>query len=147
MNLTEHFTKEELERSNTAIRLGLPNICPSELTPNMLKVATYLEQVRSHYDKPVRVLSCYRAPAVNSAVGGSATSAHRFALASDTTVDGVSVKELCIWCSENIANFDQIIYEFGETGWMHIGFTNKEPRKQCLSAVKVGGKTVYTQGF
>lgn len=147
MKITEHFSQEEMERSNTATRLGLPNVCPKDLIPNMLKVATSLELVRKHYGVPVNVSSCYRAPAVNAAVGGSATSAHRFALAADTTVEGVSVKELCEWCSQNIADYDQIIYEFGETGWMHIGFTNKTPRKECLTAAKVGGRTVYTKGF
>lgn len=152
MKVTENFTKEELERSNTATRLGLPNICPSELTPNMLKVATHLEQVRFHYGAPVNVLSCYRAPGVNSAVGGSATSAHRFALAADFTVQGRSVKEVCKWCSQNIVDFDQIIYEFGSNsdpfaGWIHMGFSNKEPRKQCLTATKDSSKTVYSKGF
>jgi len=145
MNITEHFTKEELERSNTATRLGLPNVCPPELMPNMLKVATALELVRKHFNAPVRILSCYRAPAVNAAVGGSATSAHRFAMAADFTVDGVPVRDVCIWCSENILNFDQVIYEFDQ--WCHIGFTNKIPRLQILSAVKEKGRTVYKSGY
>jgi len=147
MKVTEHFTSEELQQSNTATRLGLPNVCPPELTANMLKVATHLEQIRGHYGVPVHIHSCYRAPAVNAAVGGSATSAHRFALAADFTVEGRGIKEVCEWCSQNVVGYDQIIYEFGENGWIHIGFSNNSPRKQCLTATKVGGKTVYVQGF
>jgi hypothetical protein len=147
MKLTEHFTIEEMQRSNTAIRLGLQNICPDLLRENMLLVAQRLEAVRAYFKAPVRVLSCYRSPSVNKAVGGSETSAHLFAQAADFTVDGISVSTACDWCSINIPDYDQIIFEFGESGWCHMGFTSKEPRRQLLTAVKVGGKTVYRKGL
>ena len=66
-------------------------------------------------------------------------------MAADITVDGVDLNDLCLWCSENITDYDQIISEFGE--WMHIGFTLSTPRKQLLTAVKMGVKTVYNQGI
>ena len=147
MRLTEHFTKEEMERSSTAIRLGINNICPTEYVPNMMRVAVHGEKIREHYLAPVKVTSCYRSPALNKAVGGSKTSAHSSASAMDCTVQGVGVLELCKWCAENIDSYDQIIYEFGETGWMHIGFTNGTPRKQLLTATKQKGKTVYQSGL
>ena len=147
MNLTENFTKEEMERSSTAIRKGLSNICPPELFINMIDVANHLEIIRAHYGVPVHVTSCYRSPAVNKAVGGSKTSAHSFAHAADCEVTGIKILALCQWCAANIKGFDQIIYEFGPTGWMHIGFTNGVPREQVLTATKVDGKTVYTKGL
>lgn len=145
MNITEHFTKVELEQSNTAVRLGLPNECPPDLVPNMVKVATALELVRSAFGKPVRVLSCYRAPAVNAAVGGSATSAHRFALAADIQIGGVDVIEVSRWCARNLEGYDQVIHEFDQ--WTHIGFTNGTPRGEMLTAKKVGSRTVYSMGI
>lgn len=149
MQLTDHFTKEEMERSSTAIRKGLNNTCPADLLPNMQKVADHLELIRMHFNAPLRVLSCYRSPEVNKAVGGSKTSAHRFAMAADCTVDGVSVYNLCKWCADNIDDYDQIIFEFPERPdcWMHIGFTNGKPRKQLLTATKQKGKTVYQSGL
>lgn len=147
MRLTEHFTSEEMERSSTAIRNGLDNTCPPDLMPNMLLVASALEVVREHFGKPIHVTSCYRSPEVNKAVGGSPTSAHRFAMAADFEVAGVSNVEVCRWCIENVPDVDQVIYEFGELGWVHMGFTHKEPRHEALSANKVNGKTVYTKGF
>lgn len=147
MQLTPHLTKSELERSSTATRLGLDNTCPADLLPNMQKVADHLELIRMHFNAPLRVTSCYRSPEVNKAVGGSKTSAHRFAMAADCTVDGVSVYDLCKWCADNIDDYDQIIFEFGNTGWMHIGFTNGKPRKQLLTATKQKGKTVYQPGL
>lgn len=147
MRLTEHFTKEEMEKSSTAIRLGISNICPTEFVPNMMRVAVHGEKIREHYLSPVKVTSCYRSPALNNAVGGSKTSAHSSASAMDCAVEGIGVLELCKWCAENIADYDQIIYEFGEDGWMHIGFTVGTPRKQLLTAVKENGKTVYKKGL
>ena len=147
MKLTEHFTTEEMERSSTGIRLGIDNTCPAELMNNMTDVAEQLEIIRAHYNAPVHVTSCYRSPALNKAVGGSKTSAHSSAHAADCTVEGVEVLDLCVWCSENIPDFDQIIYEFGPTGWMHIGFTSGTPRRQLLTATKEGKKTIYKPGL
>jgi zinc D-Ala-D-Ala carboxypeptidase len=147
MKITEHFTKAEMERSSTAARLGLANICPPELVSNMVNVAAHLETIRAHFNSPIHVTSCYRSPAVNSAVGGSSTSAHRYAHAADFEVQGVANIDLCRWAAENIQDFDQIIYEFGATGWCHIGFTSGTPRKQILSAVKIKNRTVYRQGL
>lgn len=147
MMLGKYFSKREMERSATATRLGLSNSIPDDLLGNARLVASKLDIIREHFDKPVYVLSCYRSPSVNAAVGGSKTSAHRFAMAADVKIDGVSVLELCRWCAENISDYDQIIYEFGEDGWMHIGFTKGAPRKQLLTAKKVNGRTVYTEGL
>jgi hypothetical protein len=147
MKLTEHFTKEEMERSSTAIRLGIDNTCPMELLSNMIDVANHLEVIRAHFGKPIHVTSCYRSDATNRAVGGSPTSAHRFAFAADFEVQGVSNLEVCKWVAENMKGYDQIIYEFGEQGWCHLGFSHRNPREQKLSAVKVGGRTVYKDGL
>lgn len=143
--LTENFTVEEMQFSATAARLGLDNTCPLELLPNVERVAGCLEEVREYFGKPVRVLSCYRSPEVNTAVGGSSNSAHRIALAADFTIPGFSVDEIAKWCSENIPDFDQVISEFGQ--WVHMGLATKNPRRQTLTAVKVGGKTVYRVGL
>ena len=147
LQITAHFTLSELTASNTGTRLGLDNNPPAELMPNILHVAERLEMIRAHFGRPVRVHSCFRSEAVNKAVGGSPTSAHRFAHAADFTIPGVSVLEVCKWCAENIHDYDQVIYEFGESGWIHIGFTSKTPRKQLLTAAKHNGKTIYTPGF
>lgn len=143
--MTEHFAASELQLSATGARLGLDNICPPALLPNMWLVAEKLEEVRAHFGKPVRVLSCYRSPAVNAAVGGSKTSAHRYALAADFVIPGVPLTDVARWCAANIEDFDQVIYEFGS--WIHLGFASSGPRKQVLTAAKVEGKTVYRAGL
>ena len=144
--MSKNFPLSEMQFSPTAIRLGLDNTCPQELMHNMERVENHLEDIRANFgNKPVKVLSCYRSPEVNAAVGGSKTSAHRYALAADFVVSGHSVDEVARWCAENIKDYDQVISEF--QSWVHLGFTEKVPRRQVLTAKKVNGKTVYTRGL
>lgn len=149
MQLTAHFTLAELQHSTTAARAGVPNIIPTPLVSNAKRVAAALETIRARAGKPIIVHSCYRSRAVNTLVGGSKTSAHVYALAADITQPGTSVKELCKLAARLIPDYDQIIYEFGETGWCHIGFRSPgvTPRKQLLTATKEHGKTVYRAGI
>lgn len=144
--ITEHFSLEELAHSEAALRRGLDNTIPAELMANVRRVAQALELVRAHFGKPIHVTSCYRSPSVNLAVGGSLTSAHRFALAADFEIPGVPNIEVCRALPQIISDFDQIIYEFGPTGWVHVGLGD-HPRRQLLSAVKKNGKTIYLPGL
>jgi len=146
MQITEHFTLEEMAHSEAATRMGLYNDPPPDLIPNIIAVAKVLEIVREAFNLPIHVLSCYRSPAVNEAVGGSKTSAHKTGSAADFTIKGVSVKEVCEWCVNNLHTFDQVIYEFGESGWTHLGLSNA-PRRQALTAQKQNGRTVYLPGI
>lgn len=146
--VTEHFTLAEMLRSATAIRLGLDNMPESdEIYDNIERMCSALELVRAFYNKPVNVLSCYRSPQVNQAVGGSNSSAHMKALAADFTISDISNIEVCSELSAIVEDFDQIIYEFGESGWVHLGLSNGEPRHQILSAIKENGKTIYLPGL
>lgn len=146
--ITEHFTLGEMLRSAAASRLGLDNTPESdEIYENIKKTCEALEIVRAYYGKPINVLSCYRAPEVNQAVGGSKSSAHMKGLAADFTIAGIPNIEICSAISALGIAFDQIIYEFGESGWVHLGLTNGTPRHQILSAIKQNGKTVYKVGL
>jgi zinc D-Ala-D-Ala carboxypeptidase len=146
MKLTEHFTLEEMQRSETAARLGLINRIPESLMLNVRRVALALETIRAHYDKPIHVTSCYRSPEVNAAVGGSKTSSHCNGEAVDFTVEGQVNVDVCMTIPFILADFDQIIYEFGPSGWVHLGM-GAAMRKQLLTAVKQAGKTIYFQGI
>jgi hypothetical protein len=148
MQLTKNFSRAEMLVSNTATRKGISNEPDSPgIEENILKSAKFLQLVRDKLGKPIRVLSCYRSPAVNKAVGGSKTSAHMKGLAVDIQVDGMSNKALAEFIRDNF-EYDQIILEFPPNGWVHVGiktFTAK--RMQLLTASKVNGKTVYTTGL
>jgi hypothetical protein len=147
MNLSEHFTLAEMTRSAAATRKGIPNIAPDAIVAKLRAVCEHiLEPVRAHYGRPITVLSGYRAPAVNKAVGGAATSQHLKGEAADFLVSGVSNVEVCRWMQANMS-YDQLIYEFGEAGWIHCSWREGVLRNQEISAVKRGGKTVYLPGI
>lgn len=149
-----NFTRAEMLRSNTAIRRGIPNTPASEdIEQNILEMAWFLQRLRNalanDFGKavPIRVLSVYRNPAVNKAVGGSRTSAHLRGKAADIEMDGLSNKKLAEFIRDKFGNeVDQIINEFPPDGWVHVGLADK-PRRQLLTAVKVNGKTHYKIGL
>ena len=146
IRLTEHFTIEELTRSEIAVRNGIDNSCPKELIPNLLRLAEALEKIRNAYFLPVSVSSGYRCEALNKLIGGSPTSAHTRALAADFTRKNKSVIEICKQIPEIVTDFDQVIYEFGPAGWVHLGLSDN-PRRQLLTAILKDGKTVYLPGL
>ena len=81
--ISPHFTLEELSRSGTAVKLGINNLPPDGLLPNLRRLCTELEKVRALTTKPLILHSAYRCPALNAAVGGSPNSYHMKALAAD----------------------------------------------------------------
>jgi hypothetical protein len=154
MQLSEHFNLKEFTKSETAIRKRIDNTPNAEHAQNLKNVCEkILEPVRRHFNKPVRINSGYRGPALNKAVGGSAKSQHCNGEAVDFEIDGLPNPDLAKWVSQN-CEFDQIILEFYDpkegpnSGWVHASYTSKGTnRKQILTAVTVNGKTVYKPGF
>jgi hypothetical protein len=64
MNLSDHFTLEELAQSDTAVRLGIDNT-PSEAVIAHLKVlALGLERIRAVLGRPITIKSGYRCEAL-----------------------------------------------------------------------------------
>lgn len=146
MRLSAHFTLAELTASNTAARKGIPNIAPPGIIDTLTLTADRMEKVRALLgNKPIRVVSGYRSPAVNRAVGGSRNSAHMTGQAVDfTCAEFGSPAKVAAYLSRHLTAYDQIIQEFGE--WVHIGF-GPGRRMERLTAKKVGGRTVYEQGI
>lgn len=144
MNLSRHFTLEEMTRSEYAARNGLSNVPDAEqvnaLTQLCLKV---LEPLRASLQKPIGVTSGYRAPAVNAGVGGSTTSQHMKGEAADINVENMSVEDLFQFVKSNYV-YDQLIQEFN--AWVHVSWDNTAERQRgsILRATKENGKTLYT---
>jgi zinc D-Ala-D-Ala carboxypeptidase len=151
MQLSEHFTLGEFTTSATGARLRIENKPGPVEIENCKLVASRLELIRP-FSGPIVPLSGFRCDKLNKAVGGSKTSAHRFGLAVDMRAPRLSNFELARLCVEKIADFDQVILEFPDrddpqAGWVHLGFTKtREPRRQTLTARKVGGRTRYYPG-
>lgn len=143
MQLTEHFTLEELTVSESAARQGLDNTPTGEALENLKRLAEFLEDVRELLTKPIKINSAYRAPAVNAAVGGSKTSQHCLGCAADIRVSGMTPDEVVRAITASDLDYDQCIREFDS--WTHVSIPNNEdakPRKMALIIDKQG-----TRGF
>ena len=148
MQLSKHFTLEEMEKSQTATRKGIKNKAGSGEIKNLGDLCyEVLEPVRAKFDKPVTITSGYRSPELSEAIGSKATSQHCLGQAVDFEIAGVSNLECALWLTNNV-NFDQCILEFwkeGEpnSGWIHVSFHEGSNRKQVLT---YDGKS-YTNGL
>lgn len=143
VDLTPHFTLEEL---TATLHRGIDNSLPPSLLPNVERMANTLERVRALLGQPVIVSSCYRCDALNIAVGGSLTSRHKLALATDFICPKYgSVLKVCQAIEESDIAFDQLIYEYAR--WVHLGLAKVEgtERRQVLTILdpKIG----YRQGL
>ena len=143
MNLTEHFTLEELTFSQMAARRGIDNTPSLEVVAHLTTLAEGLENVRTLLGAPIRITSGYRSPALNDAVGGAKNSAHKEGYAADficpsfgPTISVVKAIDL------SDIRFDQLIYE---GTWVHISF-DPDMRRQVLTADFSTGTTRYTEG-
>ena len=145
MNLTEHFTLEELLDSQSAVRLGIDEqFAPAESIKDNLKALCIdvLEPIRTLINSPIRISSGYRCERVNKAIGGAETSQHVKGQAADISCKDLTTEELYKSIQESGIIFDQLIQEFGH--WVHISYTSvAENRGQCLRAIKVDGQTRY----
>lgn len=157
--LTKNFSLAELTVSSMADRQGLDNTPDTKTLNNLTNLcATILQPIRTKLGKGLVISSGFRAPLVNTAVGGSKTSAHRYGHAADLVCPSYkegSVKELCIYFEDflkkNAIKFDQLIYEFGSDtqptkGWLHIGIKSSTglQRGQLLVINGNGTKVVNT---
>jgi hypothetical protein len=153
MQISPHFSLEELTKSQTGSRLGVDND-PTAAHMKALKALCehVLEPVRAHYGKPVVINSGYRGAALNKAVGGAATSQHCFGEAADIEVPGVPNAALAKWIEANLT-YDQLILEcykpgVPDSGWVHVSYRAAGGnRKQELTATLVAGKMHYDPGI
>jgi putative chitinase len=137
MNLTEHFTLEELTHTDHRALDNTPN--DAELA-NLTRLAEFLEQVKTVLGgKPIMVNSAFRSKAVNDAVGSKDTSQHRVGCAADIRVPGMAPNEVVKAIIASGLGYDQVIREFDR--WTHISIPNeagRAPRKQALIIDKQG---------
>lgn len=138
MKLSDHFSLEEMTKSQTGARKGIDNTPPPEVVENLkLLCENVLEKVRIHFGRPVIVNSGYRGPKLNKAIGGVKNSQHLTGQAADIEVPGVDNSVLFCWIKDNLV-FDQVILEFHkkgipDSGWVHVSWNSKGNRKQAIT--------------
>lgn len=143
MNLTEHFTYEEITGSSTASKLGINNKYPLALADNIHTLVVGLERVRGLLNVPMIINSGYRCPDLNVAVGGVPDSAHVQGYAADFTApqfgDPLAIVN---FLKDTDLVFDQIIQE---GTWVHVSFA-PTMRREVLTAHFNGTHATYTEG-
>jgi len=137
MNLSEHFTLEELTHTDHREYDNVPNDAETE---NLIRLAKFLEEVKTVLGgKPIMVNSAFRCKQVNDAVGSKDSSQHRTGCAADLRVPGLTPDQVVQQVIASGIEFDQVIREFDR--WTHISVpnhANDKARKQSLIIDKQG---------
>lgn len=122
-----YFSLKELCSSDVAEKRKIDNFPSFTVVEHLAELTEkILEPLRVAWGSGIKVNSGYRCDALNRAVGGVSTSAHRLGYAADlqptngkTDEFGKFVKE---WLVRNKIKFDQCLWETqGKTKWVHIG--------------------------
>ncbi|MEM7221630.1 MAG: D-Ala-D-Ala carboxypeptidase family metallohydrolase [Pseudomonadota bacterium] len=149
MNLSDHFTLEELCKSQIAERNGIDNSLSEDTEQGRAIIASLralcvniLEPVRTHYGIPIKPNSGYRCGELNDKLGSKPTSQHIKGEAVDFEIAGVSNHDLAVWIRDNLT-FDQLILEHyvpgqPQSGWVHCSYVSSGNRSSVLTINKTG---------
>lgn len=125
--LSEHFSVKEFACSDGSDEIRIDP-----------KLVDYLEKIRAHFGKPVRITSGYRSPTYNAKVGGVKNSYHMKGMAADIVIDGVKSKE--------VAQYAETI-GCGGIGWYEArNFTHIDTRSGCVRWKDSGSNVIKTFG-
>jgi len=137
MQLSGHFSLNELTKSQTATRKGINNTPSPEQVDSLTTLCIQvLEPTRRHFGKPMVITSGYRSEALCEAIGSKKTSQHAKGMAADFEMFGEDNKTLAKYIKNNLI-FDQLILEFynstdPNSGWVHCSYDKNNNRKQSL---------------
>jgi zinc D-Ala-D-Ala carboxypeptidase len=146
MKLSQHFTLHELTRSDTALRLGIDNSLPPQLTNKALETAHMMERIRTYLselaskDVPIVVTSGYRSPALNTAIGGAEQSDHQRMMAVDFRAPAFgSAQQVCraLAPAVNSLQIGQLILEY--SSWVHVSLAVPvKPQNRVITRTSSG---------
>jgi hypothetical protein len=145
MDLTPHFTLDELLRSEAALRQGIPNQPNDEQLHNLQRLCEVLLEPARAILGPIHVNSGFRSPALNEAVHGAHNSAHLDGRAADLIPVNYDLRRAFDTLRVSSLPFDQIIIECN--AWIHLAVARKgeTPRRQALSAFGTPGHWTYSE--
>lgn len=141
---SRYFTLDALTFSDTATRLHIDNTPPAGIVTALHDTAERLDQVCDLLAKPVQIVSGYRSPQLNTAMGGAPGSAHVTGRAVDFICRAFGTPlQICQTIVTAGIKFDQLIQE---GTWVHISF-DPQMRNQVLTATYANGMTSYRNGL
>ena len=149
--MTRNFTFDELIASQTAWDLNINNMPKQAERQNLRILAeTVLQPLRNIVGMPIKVTSGYRSEELNSAVGGSPASYHRFGYAADLVgLDGLTSADIFYTIKHNLP-FTELIWEFGTTlepSWVHVALDINKIIRQTKRAVKTEDGRTHCLSF
>lgn len=132
MNLTKHFTLEELSHSDYADAHGIKNYPGQQAQQNLMMLCVLiLEPLHMSLGQPIRINSGYRCKEVNIGVGGVATSHHLLGLAADIHFENETQLNAMVRALRNNKHLDLALIERSKSSrWLHVQLplTNSQPR-------------------
>ena len=141
MKLTEHFSLQEMLRSDIAIKYGIKNEPETpeeaeEVKKNLVAICTkILEPLREYMQQPIYINSAYRCKKLNKILHSSSpTSQHLTGSAVDIRISSVEQMNKMVGFIKTI-EFDQLIIEQNscESRWLHVSYNRTgKNRKQVL---------------
>lgn len=158
MNLSPHFTLEELTASSTALRLGKVNNPEPDCIETLQALAVnVLEPMRTRLNRPIVVESGHRAPWLNALVGGQPNSQHMTDMVLGAAAD-VKPLDMDLFTAAKLVtapdvdeviapfvDFDQLILERytpgTRVGWLHVSWRPMGRRREILT-ITTDGKTI-----
>ncbi len=131
--MAKYFSLEELSGSSIARQRRIDNVPDSLQAAHLEQLAVnLLDLVRETWDKPIKVTSGFRCPALNRFVGGVASSQHLLGEAADITTGSVNGnRKLFQMIVSGDFDFDQLIDEQNYS-WLHISYRAGANRHQIL---------------
>ena len=145
MTLTEHFTFEELTRTDAAELQNKNRKQAENIKGCIIRLAEWAEAIRSALGNvPMIITSGYRCGKLNERVGGSATSQHVKAEAIDFRPIGIEPEQAFkMLAASNAVSFGQLILEKrGGRPFIHIGMG---ARRQLLYSPKAGAYEAWKE--
>jgi zinc D-Ala-D-Ala carboxypeptidase len=127
-----HFTLADFVRSSTAAAKGIDNTLPETLEPAAWATLALLEGIRAklsvlaQHEVPVFIISGYRCPALNAAVGSKPSSDHVLATAADILAAGYGTPlqvAQALAPLVSVLGIGQLIYERPHgvaKAWVHV---------------------------
>ena len=104
--LTEHFNISEFHCKGDK--------CGCKETLHDPALSAYLQQIRDHFGKPLKITSGYRCSSHNAAVGGVSTSRHTKGQAADFTISGIAPLEIARYAEligiQGIGLYDSFVH-------------------------------------
>ena len=141
MKLTEHFSLQEMLRSDLAIKYGIKNEPKTQeeavqVIANLVAICTkILEPLREYMQQPIYINSAYRCKKLNKILHSSSpTSQHLTGSAVDIRITTVEQMNKMVGFIKTI-EFDQLIIEQNscESRWLHVSYNRTgKNRKQVL---------------